>query len=64
MELMNGFRAEVELVASEIAKARGATAILLYNPQNLLSVEPSVDITNAVLAKLQQGSQDMAQAQE
>ena len=64
MELMNGFRAEVELIASEIAKARGATAILLYNPQNLLSIEPSVDITEAVLAKLQQGSQDMAQAQE
>lgn len=64
MELMNGFRAEVELIASEIAKARGATAILLYNPQNLLSIEPSVDITGAVLEKLQQGSQDMAQAQE
>ena len=64
MELMNGFRTEVELIASEIAKARGATAILLYNPQNLLSIEPSVDITGAVLEKLQQGSQDMAQAQE
>ena len=64
MELMNGFRTEVELIASEIAKARGATAILLYNPQNLLSIEPSVDITEAVLEKLQQGSQDMAQAQE